>query len=119
MYVQLVEDANWRSPVLYIHCDEEETLQFINQWLKELIAWVLQDPRGGMPLQRLDVNTAMVDLTFKLGQYYFDTMPDQVAEAGYVQSWLRLFNESKIADRSERIYIINLKEELNKTKTKQ
>lgn len=106
MYIQLKEDENWKSPVLYIHSDEDEALEFINNWKQE-VKELAKNSKLGTPLARLDVNTAFCDLLYKIGQYYLDTTGDTVGDAGFIQSWLRCFNESEI---KEKIIIINLKE---------
>lgn len=106
MYVQLKEDENWKSPVLYIHSDEDEALQFIEEWKQSVIRFS-KESKLGTPLSRLDVNTAFCDLVFKISAYYLESSGDTVKSQMFIQSWLRCFNESEI---KEKIIIINLKE---------
>ena len=71
MYVQLVDKDNFRSPVLYIHSDEEEFMEQILAWKKDLLALRKEYPAvDGLPLGRLDPDVAMVDLLRYLGNYY-------------------------------------------------
>ena len=114
MYIQLKEKSgNFKSPVLYIHNDEDEAEKIINIWLENLRDWANQEKfkRGGPPLSRLDANTAIVDLCYTLGQYYIDTTPKPEAisihdKLEHVESWLRLFNYEDV--KNENILIIEL-----------
>lgn len=108
MYVQLVEDENWKSPLLYIHSDKDEALQFIEEWKQSVIKFS-KESKLGTPLSRLDVNTAFCDLVFKVSAYYLETSGDTVKSQMFVQSWLRCFNESWVKNKDE-IVIIKLKE---------
>jgi len=107
MYIQLIDSARWVSPVLYIHSDEEEALEFINNWKQELIEWAAKnDIGGGTPLARLESNIAMCDLIHKLGNYYLETMSERVREQGKIQSWMKLYNEQWVTD--EEVVLIDL-----------
>src|SRR5690242_17349203 len=88
--IQLEDKNKFKSPFLYIHCDEQEALNFIENWKQNLINWASQKRGGGLPLERLEASVAMVDLVHKLGNYYLDTIHDRIRMEGKIQSWLRL-----------------------------
>lgn len=73
MYIRLVDKQNFKSPILYIHSDEDEWLEQINIWRRDLLAWVETHPLlSGMPLARLEADMCIVDLIRHLSQYYVD-----------------------------------------------
>lgn len=106
MYIQLKEDEYWKSPVLYIHSDEDEALNFVNNWREEVIAF---SKIGGVqtPLKRLEVSTAFCDLLYKISVYYLETGHEQIKLEGRIQNWLRCHNESELV--GEDIHVIYLK----------
>jgi hypothetical protein len=110
MLIQLIDKDGWRSPVLYIHSDEDEFMEQINLWLQEVRQIIKDYPSvDGLPLGRLDPETCMFDLARHLGNYYVESTPLSFAPAGHVYGCLKIFrNEDEI---DEEIVEINLHEE--------
>jgi hypothetical protein len=109
MYVQLIDKDNFKSPVLYIHADEDEFMAQIKVWLV-LVRKVIADypSVNGLPLGRLEANTAIVDLIRHLGNYYVETTPLSFVPSGHVYGCLRLVNETDALKYGTDIIKINL-----------
>jgi len=110
MFIQLIDKDGFKSPVLYIHSDEDEFMAQINLWLQQVYETIDSYPTlDGLPFGRLDPNTCMVDLIRHLGNYYVESTPISFAVPGHVYSCLRLWNEEDVDDE---IIQINLHEEV-------
>jgi hypothetical protein len=95
MYVRLVDKDNFKSPILYIHADEEEFMKQIELWLEQVKKVIADYPQvDGLPLGRLEPDTAMVDLVRHLGNYYVESTPLSFLPVGHVYGCLRLVNET-------------------------
>ncbi len=104
MYIQLKDKDNFKSGVLYIHCDTEEFLAQINKWLVELKDWVASTVYSGMPLSRFDPEVAMVDLIWYLCKYYDET--SMLREKGRIIGTFRLVPYS-VADKDITTILLN------------
>jgi hypothetical protein len=105
LLIQLYENENWKSPILYIHSDEKEALTFIEEWRIGLIKWAKNTKHS--PLSRLDCSTALVDLVHKISNYYLETGGQELYN-GQIASWLRLISEDEAANHVEEIIKIKL-----------
>lgn len=104
MYIQLIDKDNFKSPILYIHSDEEEFVEQIMLWKKSLHELRKNYPKvDGLPLGRLEPDVAMVDLIRHLGNYYVENIPLSFLPNGHVYGCLRLVNEA-----DEEVIEINL-----------
>ncbi len=103
MYIQFVEQANpnlFKSPVLYIHCDEEEFKQFLNKYLEDLFK--------GFPLGRLEAPTVMCDFMHKLTLYYIENTGNLINSEGRIISWMRLLDRSYLEGDISELELIEL-----------
>lgn len=106
MYVQLVDKHNFRSPVLYIHADENEFLEQIEIWRQDLFKWIKDNPKvGGMPLGRLEPATCIIDLMRHLIKFYVETTEFSFVAPGRVIGSLRLQNQEDIMNDEDPIEI--------------
>ena len=111
MNIQLVDKDGFKSPILYIHADEDEFMEQINLWLQQVRKTIVDYPKlDGLPFGRLDPSTCMVDLIRHLGNYYVENTPLSFASVGHVYSCLRLLNEEDVLKYSDEITEINLHE---------
>jgi hypothetical protein len=110
MYIQLVDKDNFKSPVLYIHSDEDEFMEQIQAWKKDLHELREEYPAiDGLPLGRLEPDTAMIDLLRYLGNYYVESTPLSFLPPGHVYGCLRIMDSKKVY--GEAITEINLHDE--------
>lgn len=95
MYIRLVDEHNFKSPILYIHSDEDEFMAEIEKWKKDLLEFVKNNPKvDGLPLGGFDASTCMVDLMRHLTQYYVESTEFSFVEKNIrVLGTLRLLNE--------------------------
>jgi hypothetical protein len=109
MYVQLIDKDRFKSPILYIHSDEDEFMAQIGIWLAQ-VKKVIADysHASGLPLGRLEPDTAMVDLVRHLGNYYVESTPLSSLPAGHVYSCLRLVNETDVLKDGNEVIKIEL-----------
>ena len=111
MYIQLVDKDGFKSPVLYIHSNEDEFMEQINLWQQKVYEILDNYPHvDGLPLGRLDPNTCMVDLIRYLADYYIKSTPLSFVPAGHVYTTLAIKNEENLA-AGDVITRINLYEE--------
>lgn len=103
LYVKIQDKFSF-SPVLYIHSDEEEVTQFIQEWSKNLLNWAKNHTGVELPLSRLECTTILVDLIYQLSKLYVNTMPEDIKRQDKIQSWLRLYNFEDV--KNEEIWII-------------
>jgi len=109
MYVQLVGKHDLKSPILYIHADEDEFMEQINIWLKQVKKVIADYPEvNGLPLGRLEPAVAMVDLVRHLGNYFVENTPLSFLPAGHVYGCLGIRNEAEVLKYDEEIIEINL-----------
>ena len=101
MFVRLIDEHGFKSPVLDIHNDEEEFMEQIEMWKMNLLIWVKKTTLTGMPLGRLEANTCIVDLLRHLTSYYVLSSP--LCE-GRITMTFRLVDDD-YADGSEIIEI--------------
>jgi len=92
MLIQLIDKDGFKSAVLDIHDNaEEEFIAAIKHWFVWLHYWLERNPKmDGMPLGRLDPDTAMVDLMRELTQRYLLNTPNC---NGRIIATFRLQNE--------------------------
>ena len=110
MYIQLVDEHNSKSPLLYIHADEDEFMAEIEEWRQDLFKWAKNPEVRGLPLGRLEANTCIVDLMRHLTAFYVESTELSFAK-GRVFGTLRLLNESYLASYdSEEVIEISLVE---------
>lgn len=107
LYIRFVEQDNpqlWRSPILYIHNDEEEFRKFLERYLKELYEWqkVHSKQWGGLPLGRLEAQTVICDFMYRLTNYYQKTYPPV---SGRIVSWMRLVADNFTNENIEEIFL--------------
>jgi hypothetical protein len=111
MYIQLVDKHGFKSPILYIHSDEEEFVEQINIWRNRIREIIINHPHAnGLPLGRLEPNTCMVDLIMHLGNYYVENTPLSFVPKGHVYGCLSLMNEEDVLEYGDEITQINLHE---------
>jgi hypothetical protein len=109
MYVQLIDKDNLKSPILYIHADEDEFMTQIELWLAQMKKVIADYPQvKGLPLGRLEPNTAIVDLVLHLGNYYVKSTPLSFAPPGHVYGCLRLVNETDALKYGDKVIKIKL-----------
>ena len=116
MFLRLVDKDGFKSPILYIHSDEDEFMEQIREWKNELHRFIEDEnkakevggPNAGgiMPLTRLDPETCLVDLVRHLSLYYTRTTPHS---KGHVTGCLRLVDYNPIL-KKVKIEEINLHE---------
>ena len=75
MLVRLVDKQGFKSPILYIHNDEDEFLEQIKLWRRNLLIWAEKTNFKGLPLSRLEADICIVDLLRHLTSYYVLTSP--------------------------------------------
>ena len=104
MYIQLIDEHGFLSSVLYIHSDEEEFLEEIDNWKKNLLA-IIKDNKhsNGLPLGRLEAQTCMVDLIRHLANYYVESTPLSFIPPGNVWSCLKLADQNEVLEYGEPI----------------
>ena len=90
MFLRLVDENEFKSPILDIHSDEKEFLKQIELWKSHLLIWAKRTSLIGTPLGRLDVNTCIVDLLRHLTSYYVLSSPHC---EGRITMTFRLVNE--------------------------
>ncbi|HLD90812.1 MAG TPA: hypothetical protein VI911_07360 [Patescibacteria group bacterium] len=73
LYIRVVDKANFKSPILRIHNDDEEFIKVIYKWRDDLLVWAAVPGNKGLPLGVIDAHTAMVDLLRELTAYYVAT----------------------------------------------
>ena len=96
MYIRLIDKGGWRSPIFHIHSDEEEFLQQIEVWKKEIHQIHKDYPHmDGLPLGRMDAGTCMFDLIRHLGNYYVESTPLSFIPKGHVYSCLKLIEDKE------------------------
>lgn len=114
MYIKFVEKINPdlnKSPVLYIHCDEDEFEEFLNKYLIDLYEWQKTVDFKGFPLGRLEAPTVICDFMHKLTAYYLESSGDRVKEQSRIISWMRLLDSSYFEGGGfEEVQIIELQE---------
>jgi len=109
MYVQLIDKDDFKSPILYIHADEEDFMNQIEIWLKQVKKIIIDYPIvTGLPLGRLDPNTAIVDLIRHLGNYFVENTPLSFLPSGHVYGNLRIINEEEVLKYGDQIVEIKL-----------
>lgn len=93
LYIRIVDKANFKSPVLRIHSDEDEFLKIINKWREELLIWAAIPQNQGVPLSLIDAHTAMVDLLRELTAYYVAT---DYRKTGRIRMTFSLYDNSSM-----------------------
>ena len=115
MFLRLVDKYGFKSPILYIHCDEDEFMEQVHEWKNELHRFIEAENKAkevggtnavGMPLTRLEPETCLVDLIRHLSLYYTRTTPHS---KGHVTGCLRLVDYDPIL-KKVKIEEINLHE---------
>lgn len=93
MNLQLIKN-NDKLPVLYVHCDEEEILNFVYKWKEDILSLSENNPFiRGLPIGRFDINTLFCDLLYHLGKYYTKTIMVEVLKVDHICTLLKAFNE--------------------------
>ena len=111
MYIQLVDKDGFKSPILYIHADEDEFMAQIEIWRKQIQKVIAEYPHvDGLPLGRLEPATCMMDLIRHLGNYYVENTPLSFVPVGHVYGCLRILNEEEVLKYDNEITEINLHE---------
>lgn len=101
MFIQLVDEHNFKSPLLYIHADEDEFMAEIEEWKEGLLKWAEDPLVQGLPLGRLDSNTCIVDLMRHLTKFYVESTELSFSKEGRIFGTLRLLNESYLDGMDE------------------
>lgn len=111
LLIQFYESKHFKSPVLYIHSDENEAKAFLIDYVIKLKEWQAKTIYDGFPLGRLEPSVVMVDFLHKLTIYYMETTPAGNKE-NRVLSWLRLYSQEDAQGHIEGITKIEISKDI-------